>query len=321
MAYPYYGPAWYPQPAPEETKKGLANIVRAMYLTLIVMVLVLVIVSVAFTSLAGFEDIQAPEDISSSMMGAIAVLAVSALVLLVVGLAALVYYLMGIVKIHRGRHEFGPPHAERVRKALIFIGVAFVISIVGSGISAAIIFDSNMMMGQTSPVDLGQYRQDLILSSAIGGTFSVVSAAFWNLAVVNLVRELADDKHKGYLQAGFWVGVATTIGSTVLSVALVAVQAEDALAGFNDMNVLSILPVGLSLISFAIYLACYKHALGRLESGELKPIQPPAPPMPQYPPGAYYPPPGYYQAPPPAYQQPPPGWQPPAQQHPPKKEE
>jgi uncharacterized membrane protein len=44
MAYPCYGPAWYPQPPPHETKKGVHDLLKAMYLTIVLMVLLVIVV-------------------------------------------------------------------------------------------------------------------------------------------------------------------------------------------------------------------------------------------------------------------------------------
>jgi len=312
MAYPYYGPAWYPQP-PQETKNGVRHLVKAMYFSLAIMMLSVVLVVILYASVSSFADMETGTE-AGTALGAIALVAIFGIIIVIVGLVTFVLYLMGLVEMYKGRQEFGPAHAKRVNHAMVFIVLSIILTVAGVVLTVILALNSIAWDG-TGAVDMSQYQADLLLSQAVGGVFTIVSAVFYNLALVNMIFELSDGKHRGYLWTAFWVGLGMSILGVVVNLVVITVQ-TDSLGDLNSSSVFTYLTVGLSLVSFLIYLICYKSALGRLESGELKPILPP--PMPMYAPVGYYPPPAYYYgAPPPAYQQPPPAWSPPPQQAPP----
>jgi MFS family permease len=314
MAYPYYGPAWYPQPPPQETKNGLRHLVKAMYFSLAMMMLSMILVVILYASVSSFADMETGTE-AGTALGAIALVAIFGLVIVIIGLVTFVLYLMGLVEMYKGRNEFGPSHAKRVNHAIVFIVLSIILTVAGVVITVVLALNS-MAWDGTGTVDMTQYRKDLMLSQAVGGVFTIVSAVFYNLALVNMIFELSDGKHRGHLWTAFWVGLGISILGVAVNLIIIAVQ-TNSLGDLNSSSVFTYLTVGLSLVSFLIYLVCYRSALGRLESGELKPILPP--PMPMYAPAAYYPPPAYYYgAPPPAYyQQSPPTWSPPPQQAPP----
>jgi len=95
------------------------------------------------------------------------------------------------------------------------------------------------------------------------------------------------------------IPIALTAVSLVMSMYLAGYGTGNGLIESYDSTYSTFISVGLSLVSFIIFLVCYRGVLARFESGELKPVVRPQiyGPMP-YPP---YPP--QYMPPPPAQPQ------------------
>jgi hypothetical protein len=286
LAAPQYPYGWFPQPE-LATKKGVGNILNAMYATILIMVMAIPLVVTLWLRMDSLQG-----DFDSGMMKTIAILAIFGIIVVIGALYALINYLIGLVRMHRGRMEFGDAHSKKVSRAILLIVLMIILTIVSSVVIAALAYASVASFTDTSQTI--NVADTWLVAQGAGSAIGVVSAICQNLVMVYLVYELSDEKHRTYLWAGFGVNVAASVVSAVVTVSLYFLLSEQALIDLSNSYALSFLSLPFSVVGFVLYLVCYRDAHRRLTSGELKPVNPPQMPYPyppMYPPQPYYAPP------------------------------
>ncbi|MFO7618210.1 MAG: hypothetical protein R6W91_00890 [Thermoplasmata archaeon] len=284
MGYPYYGPGWVPIPVCE-TKKGLSHFLKAMSLAVILMLISGLVLGIVFRDISGFEDVQNEEDITD-MMGSIIVLAISGIIMLIAGIAALILGIMGLVEIHKGKTEFGPAHEASVKLAVIFLILAIVISLISGGVAVALALGSIDLTSQ-DPGNVFGAQDAVTEAGVISGVIGIVSAVFQYLFLVYLVKEISRPEKRGMLWAGFGLGVASSVASLIITIMILNGWVFTATNSLETTVYTSLIPTIISVLAIIIFIICFRDALARIESGELKPV-----PAPMHIPGyGYMPPP------------------------------
>jgi hypothetical protein len=253
----YTPPPFYPPPFgysfEPRTLKGLKYINWGLWINAIAMLVILV----GFAFMSGFH-----------FPFLLFVLIGEVLVLVFFILA-----LIGLVQMHLGRFEFGPLHAARVAKALIFIAVAIVISFVGGFSSIFFLFGrggfNNGFGGHWAMFQLIQL------------VFGFASNLFISLMWVYLIIELSHIKIRNLL----WVYFG-------LSMALYAVATIFFFSWRFLLDSSTTFVGSLGVIASFILIYCYWKTYNRVLTGEIKPIPLPMMQPPYFPPGQppYYPP-------------------------------
>jgi hypothetical protein len=279
MGYPYYGPGWMPQPVCE-TRKGLGHLLKALYLSLILMLISGLVLGFVGQSMSDFEDIQNEEDLGS-LMGTIILLGISGLILLIAGIAAFIMFILGLVEVHRGKAEFGPAHETSARSAIIFLILAILISVISGVVVAAMMFGT---MSMTDQGNIFGFQENLTWSGIVSGAIGIVSSIFQYLFMVYLVKELVRPERRGTLWTGFGLGVCSSVVSLIITVMLfngwiIAGSGNIELAIYT-----SVIPMVFSLLAIVTFIVCFKEAVARIDSGELRPTPPPPYPGYQVPP-------------------------------------
>ncbi len=283
---------------PSQTEKGIRQISYAILAFLITNVLSIVVV-LALLPIIG--DVLAGH-FTPGMLGAAIGILVGACALLIVELIGLIFGLLGLVAVHRGRNEFGPEHGKMLDRATIVLVVGIVLGIAGNvyvGVGGALV-PSTSLATEGASLGIG------IAEAVLVGLFLL-----WAVDALNT----PPGKTRGLIA----LILGSLSGVIALAVAVIVFAMIPSGASLQDYVVALIAPsavgVVLSIISIVLWYMIYRDILRRFASGEIRP----APPTPMYPPpypgyapppyvpaAPYYPPP---QAPPP--QQPPPPQGPP----------
>jgi amino acid transporter len=262
-------PGYGMPPGPMETKteKGLKYINWAFWLYIIVMVVSLLMLLLVFVAIAG------------GSMGSIFLLVGFGCIIGLLGLIALILWIMGFFSMYSGKDEFGPEHSQKVTFAFMFfvLAIILVIMVVVYAISQIDLTDPGTDSG-----DPEFYDTDVPIVTIVLGTISTICSS---LGWVFLILELSSEDIKKLLWIYFIISVVSAAAGSALSYAYGIVG--DAVGG-------------LGIISLVILIFCYWKTYNRVKHKEIVPVtppmmQPPAFPMgppPQYPP-QYGPPPQY----------------------------
>ncbi len=283
----------YQQPQPYyqrelETLKGLKHINWGIILHIVATLLLLLTALVAITVAISAIGTSDPD------LGAL--VAVGALVCGggLIGLVAIILWLLGIYEMHKGKDEFGSEHSTNVSRAVILIILFVVLTVISFFVT--LVLALSWISLTATPSDI---IESLRLTILVGGIIGIVTTAMLGLAIVYLILSLCDEKYKKILWAAFAIYMILTVVGTAISIAVIYGDLSS-ITNVDDITNLSSagdLAQGMSFIAFILFLLAYRHAYNRVRIGELQPA-----PMPQPQMGYMPPPPGpYYQAgPPPA---------------------
>lgn len=285
----------YQQPQPYyqrelETLKGLKHINWGIILYIVATLLLLLVAVVAVVTVFSIIESSDP----TPDLGALVALTALACGGGLIGIVAIILWLLGIYEMNKGKDEFGSEHSANVSRAVILI-VLFVVLAVISMVVTAI-----LAISWISPtVTPSEMIDSLRLTVLVSGIFGIITTALLGLAIVYLIISLCDEKYKKILWAAFAIYMILTAVGTAISIAVIYGDLSS-ITNVNDLTNISSagdLAQGMSFIAFILFLLAYRHAYKRVRTGELQPA-----PMPQPQMGYMPPPPGpYYQAgPPPA---------------------
>ena len=292
-AYPGY---------PSQTEKGIRNISIAMIVFLLVQILIIgllfaVAPIIALVSVGGTPT---PELIAAALT-----LLALVCVLLIVYVIGLVFGLLGLVAIHKGRDEFGPEHAKRLDRGIIVL-------ILGIFVPAAIGAAGTVGGGVLGGGSVGFTPRTSFASAAAGLAGGIVGSLLVGLFLLWSIEALTTPLLRARAMIALVLGiVAAGAGGAANLVVVATVPTPTTPAGYLPFILPGVVAPAISVISLAVWYLTYRAVLERFKTGELRATPPVLYPPPYPPPYAPpYPPPYVPPSPPP--QQPPPGGPPPS---------
>ena len=297
----YAAPPGYPMPAPPypypmiappqpKTPQGIGY-VRWSVLLGAVMQAIAIPGYVVFAVL--LNQVQAttfPPDFSTTF-GLVAAALLFAFATGIVGLIAVIFFVLGFYYIHEGRDEYGPDHNRQMDRALAYLIVAFVMAIVAS-------------IGGFSP--LGSSLGGPAAISEVTSWFGAVRGLFVGLLLMSLVNVFIskEDRTLG------WVGTiilaaVPAITSALYIVLFLTFTPSNPTSIFGALFAALIIAAALSaaeLVAFLLFYLLYAKVVKRMRAGEFPAaVRAPMVFPPYYPAPMYYPPyPVYPSYPPPA---------------------
>ena len=285
-----------------QTEKGIRNISIAMVIFLVVQVLLIGLLAALFPLIASVTvgGLTGDPNLITALFAFVALVCVLALVYVI----GLIFGLIGLLALHKGRDEFGPAHAQKIDRGIVvlILGI-FIPIVVGSiGSSGALGSGAVGLSPNLTLVSAGASLASGVLGSLLVGLFLMWSVEALATPVLRMRAMIA-------LVLGIGSGAAGGAASlVVLSVVPIPTNPSQ-LGNFYLFLIPGMISAGISVASLALWFLTYRGVLDRFKRGELRAappmVYPPAymPPYPQY--ATPYPPPvPPPQAPPPA--QPPP---------------
>lgn len=221
----------------------------------------------------------------------------------IVGLAALIFFLLAVYTTHDGPEEYGPDHALVIDRAVIYFIIAFVMGAIAS------------VGGLGSGTFGGSPVGFLFPFSPIGGAFGAVRGLFVGLVLASLVTVFTSKEERD--QARIATALLTISPAIAAGIAVLIALVSPAVDPFT-LTVPAFAPpafaaaavlAGVELVAYVLFLRIYSNVHRRMRAGELPPIPRPPPMYTPYYPGYYPPYPVVQEAPPPTA--PPPGQPPP----------
>ncbi|GEM_PF-4822465 len=273
---------------PSQTEKGIRNISITMVIFLIVQVLVIGLLAALFPIIAAVlipGTAPGPELIAA----AFAFLALVC-VLVLVYVIGLIFGLIGLIALHKGRDEFGPAHAQKIDRGIIVLILGIFIPLVVGAIGSTGAIGSGAV--GLSP-SLTLVAAATSLASGVLGALLVGLFLLWSVEA--LTTPVLRTRAMIALVLGLVAGAAGGAASLVLLATFPIPTNPTQIGNFFVFLIPGIISAGISVVSLALWYMTYRGVLDRFKRGELRaapPVMyPPAymPPYPQYAP--QYPPP------------------------------
>jgi hypothetical protein len=239
------------------------------------------------------DMLAAPGDVGVGLFGALIGLLAAVCGLLVIELIGLVYGLLGVMAIHRGRMEFGPEHGKNLDRATIALVIGIILPIVGSSATAVTGAGLGGVGGLVPARTIGAAAVSTGL--AIGGSALIGLFLLWSVDALNT----PEGKKRGLIALLLGVISGVAVLSTDVVLLLTMPPGGTAQSWIVYLLVPAIVGAAISMASIALWYLTYRGVLERFRTGELRPAPPapmypmPYPPMyaPPYGPAPYYPPP------------------------------
>lgn len=271
-----------------QTEKGIRNISITMVVFLVVDVILIGVIAAIFpilTTLLVPGSAPGP-DLIAATFAFIAVLCV----LILVYVIGLIFGLIGLLALHKGRDEFGPAHAQKIDRGIIVLILGIFLPLVVGAIGTAGAFGSGAvgLSPSLTLLSAGTSLASGVLGALLTGLFLLWSVEALTTPLLRMRAMIA-------FVLGIAAGAAGGAGSLVL-VATVRPPTDPSQIGtFFLFLIPSIIAAGISVVSLMVWFLTYRGVLDRFKRGELRAappmVYPPAymPPYPQY--AAPYPPP------------------------------
>ncbi len=282
---------------PSQTEKGVRNVSITIVIFLVVELLLVGLLA-ALAPIIAFVTIGGPPD--PGLLAAALTFLAFVCVLLIVYVVGLIFGLIGLIALHKGRDEFGPAHAQKIDRGIIVLILGIFLPLVVGAI------------GSTEDIGggaVGLTPRTTVISAAAGLASGVLGSLLVGLFLLWSVEALTTPVLRMRAMIALVLGIAAGAAGGVASIVILSTTTVQT-GNFVVFLIPGILSAGISVISLGLWFMTYRGVLERFKRGELRAAPPVMyPPMympPQYPQyGVPYPPP----APPP--QQPPPGAPPP----------
>lgn len=175
---------------------------------------------------------------------------------------AFIELLLGFLSFYRGKDEYGEEHRRDMERAVLFLVLAIVMVIMSIVASLA---------GSVGGV-IGVFNAMNVVS-AIADILRAVVIAF---ILFYLIRTfLSSDRiDRAYLAIGLYVAgpIASYLASITYAPPAEYFEPESNIPFDPSWMIPTIVGVVFSLISLAIFLLLYRHALRRFRNGEIRPI-------------------------------------------------
>ncbi|MBI5001164.1 MAG: hypothetical protein HZB92_06535 [Euryarchaeota archaeon] len=297
MAHPYPGYDRNQSRARDTlTESGLKSVIYGMYFQIMSFALSLAMAFYLLNALSSM--LSSPQQTLSSIGPLLAFSALSVLLLI----AVIIFFTIGLFRMHKGRREFGDAHRKRVDKAMTFV-VVYILLVIAGAIAVAVITAASMMsnmnwLNQTNATSgfqfISSYVSSLRISILVSGALGVASSVVVSLVAINLVRGFCDEKHTKMMSAGLVVySIAPAVGAAISYYALARFESLDA-STLSNFSSLSGFGSAVSFAGLVLFLIGFRHAYHRINNGDIKPVPEPSfqqqwipyypPPYPIYPP-------------------------------------
>jgi len=240
---------------------------------------------------------------------------VVALVLIVLFLIVIIFWLLGLYSVYKGKHEFGEAHRQKVSRGLTYV-VIYIVLIVVAGVVAAALSVSFLFSSGIDSASADEYSRFMYTSTTINGIISIIAAVILGQAIISFVSELSSKENKGRLNTAFYLFLIGPIVGMIVTLVVISTTSfsdmsssdfRDYQQGVSNLSSIGAIP---QILAYYMFYTCYKDAHERVKNKVIEPVAPAYPPPGAYPPPpGYYPPPpayGYYPPPPPSYYPPPP---------------
>jgi magnesium-transporting ATPase (P-type) len=264
------------------------------------MLLEIIVAILAIIMLIPLVSISDPADISP---GTLALIGGMACLIGILGVVAIIFWILLLYEMHVGKREFGPKHTSRVSLGIILVIMGIVLIVIAIIVTFAAVLAGIEITGDTYEIDAAQYR----FAAAISAVFSIASAIALNLALVYFALEIIDVEKRNFL----WMALAATIIAPIVS-AIITIAGLPTSGTIESTEVDALAPWAnvaeiFGLIGTALFFVSYRAARQRILDGRILPVGLQPVPPPQYPP-QYPPPQAWGQQPPPATSEEPPKW-------------
>ncbi len=207
-----------------------------------------------------------------SPFGAYAALIPMLMSIYLLAILAIIFFLSGLSRLHEGRDEYGPAHARDVEHVVIFLVIAFVMSV--SSLTFNLPFG---IFGSPSPT--------LTASVVVSGALASVRGLFVGLAFVFAARALVRPEERELLT---YAVIALVVGPAIGAGVLALLIQSNPPASLPIPLVAMGVEAGIELLAFTVLYRSYSRVLARIRSGELPPLYRPVPFVPYVPPYAPY---------------------------------
>lgn len=254
---------------PSQTEKGIRQISYAILCFLITGILGIVIVALLFPLLADFMA----GTIGGGTIGAAIGILAGGCALIIVELIGLIFGLLGLISVHKGRAEFPPEHGKMLDRATIALVVGIILPIIGSFYTtlAGVGLGGNIVPATT----LGE--------AAITSGLGIVGSVLIGLFLMWLVESMNSPAGKQRALIALILGVVSGVIALVIDIVVFATMPAVVTQPQNFIGYLiapAIVGGAVSVISVVLWYLVYREVLARFKTGEVRP----APPMPMYPP-------------------------------------
>ncbi|TLZ66052.1 MAG: hypothetical protein E6K16_02250, partial [Methanobacteriota archaeon] len=233
-AYPAY---------PSQTEKGLRNISIAMVVFLLVQILIIGLLLAVAPIIA---QVSVGGNPTPELIAAALTLLALVCVLVIVYIIGLVFGLIGLTAIHKGRDEFGPEHAKRLDRSIIvlILGIFIPAAITGIG-SAGGAFGAGSV-GLTARISFASAAASL--AGGIVGSLLVGLFLLWSIEA--LTTPLLRARAMIALVLGIVAGAA---GGAAYLIVLATVPAPTTPAGYQPFILPGVVSPAISVISLAVW--------------------------------------------------------------------
>ncbi len=276
---------------PSQTERGVRQMSYAIITFLAINVFTIVLIAALSSMISSL--IVAPGDIGLGFFGALIGLLAAVCALFVIELIGLIYGLLGVIAVHRGRMEFGPEHGKNLDRATIALVLGIVLPIVGSSYTAIAGAGVGGVGGLVPASTIGVAA--ISVGLGIGGSVLIGLFLLWTVEALNTPQ----GKQRGLIALILGVVAGAAALSGEVAVFLMMPVTGDLQTWAPYLLVPSIIGAAISIVSIVLWYLVYRAILERFRTGELRPAPPapmyptPYPPMyaPPYGPAPYYPPP------------------------------
>ncbi len=260
----------YPTPKEPNTPKGLYWCVAAFVFYIAYQLTLLGLHAWMATVVWG------PITTTSEVKSLLSTLALTqSLLPMLVGVVVVIFFLIGLDKLYRGKKEFGEKHERNIGITLFLLVAIIIVEIVGSVVLFSISITSLFYSSRYLPtVDL---FNRMIIVQAITGTIVALLTAF---LILISIRFLVRDNQKMILNIAAILGTITPAIVAILAATQTSrivdwIQANRNASILNAQTGLPVI-VGstFSIVTITLFLLVYSDVMKRIKAGELRPYIP-----------------------------------------------
>ncbi len=284
---PGYNQYAQPPPMPKrDTIQGVKFFYWSLMLGLIMVLLAIVTAIAAFATLSAVSAGNAVGGIAAA--GTIIALACG---IVLIGLLILIFFILGVVRLNRGKNEYPEPHPSSVKKGMLF----FVLWIVMFFVGIAVPFIMAPSVLSVTTANMNDIFASIRNIALVGAVIGLLSSLFLALMFKFMIEGVAQESEKAKTKIAVILFVVSGLLSVVLTFMLFPADASSLTT--QDVvnlstNATSIDGIGgiVSIIGYIFLVIAYKRTLSNLERGIVgqsapMPVAPPqvgyAPPPPQ----------------------------------------
>ena len=203
--------------------------------------------------------LQSPGGVAPSAFTSLA--AVCGIFIAQVGMA--IVFLVGFRQTYAGRHEYGLAHARSQERALVFLMVYLVLTVV----SYLYTVTNNLLQ----PGLAGLPGVDLLSGNLL---LAPVGAVFAGLALLYTIRTLADEMQRRRLLTAWILGIAGALAGPLLLAFAVSGALNNLDSIVSGLLASAVAGQGVSALSLFLFALVFRDVHGNLEAGKPAPVLP-----------------------------------------------